>query len=102
MFQKLLRFFHNPQRNNQRILRHMNGLVRTINALEPQYMALSDQELSEKTAEFKQSLADGESLDNVLIPAFATVREASRRVLGMRPFDVQLYGGMALHQGMIA
>jgi preprotein translocase subunit SecA len=102
MFQKLLRFFHNPQRNNQRILRHMNGLVRDINALEPQYMALSDQELSEKTAEFKQRLADGESLDNVLIPAFATVREASRRVLGMRPFDVQLYGGMALHQGMIA
>jgi preprotein translocase subunit SecA len=102
MFQKLLRFFHNPQRNNQRILRHMNGLVRAINALEAQYMTLSDQELSEKTAEFKQRLADGESLDTVLIPAFATVREASRRVLGMRPFDVQLYGGMALHQGMIA
>ena len=102
MFQKLLRFFHNPQRNNQRILRHMDGLVRAINALESEYMALSDQELSEKTVEFKQRLADGDSLDNVLIPAFATVREASRRVLGMRPFDVQLYGGMALHQGMIA
>ena len=102
MFQKLLRFFHNPQRNNQRILRHMNGLVHAINALESEYMALSDHALSEKTAEFKQRLADGESLDAILIPAFATVREASRRVLGMRPFDVQLYGGMALHQGMIA
>ncbi|MBM3631852.1 MAG: preprotein translocase subunit SecA, partial [Alphaproteobacteria bacterium] len=102
MFQKLLRFFHDPQRNNQRILRHMNGLVRAINAMEPQYMALSDQELSEKTAEFKQALAEGKPLDSLLVPAFATVREASRRVLGMRPFDVQMYGGMALHQGMIA
>lgn len=102
MFQKLLRFFHNPQRNNQRILRHMDGLIRGINDLEEEYRGLSDEELAQKTQEFKEMHAQGKSLDSLLVPAFATVREAARRVLGMRPFDVQLRGGIALHQGMIA
>jgi preprotein translocase subunit SecA len=102
MFQKFLRFFNNPQRNNQRILRHMGGLISKINDLESEYRALSDEALAQKTLEFKGLYAQGETLDGLLVPAFAAVREASRRVLGMRPFDVQLQGGVALHQGMIA
>ncbi|MBP9541256.1 MAG: preprotein translocase subunit SecA, partial [Vitreoscilla sp.] len=73
-----------------------------INALEPQMQALSDEELQAKTAEFKQRLAEGSSLDALLVEAFAVCREAGSRVLGMRHFDVQLIGGMVLHQGKIA
>ncbi len=87
---------------NDRILKELQRKVRAINALEPELQALSDAALSAKTAEFKARVVAGASLDSLLIEAFAVVREASRRVLGMRHFDVQLIGGMVLHQGKIA
>jgi preprotein translocase subunit SecA len=87
---------------NERLLREMSKIVARINALEPDWQALDDAALRAKTAEFKQRVADGESLDKVLPEAFATVREAARRVLGLRHYDVQLVGGMVLHRGKIA
>ena len=86
---------------NERLVKQYAATVRTINAFEPQMQALSDQELAAKTPEFKQRVANGEALDNLLPEAFAVVREAGRRVLEMRHFDVQLIGGMALHNGKI-
>ncbi len=88
--------------SNERTLKRMQREVFAINALEPQFAALSDAELQGKTAEFRERLAKGESLDSLTHEAFATVREAAKRVLGMRHFDVQLIGGMTLHQGSIA
>ncbi|WP_265517876.1 preprotein translocase subunit SecA [Nitratireductor luteus] len=85
--------------------RRVNGLrprAEAVGALEPEMQALSDEALRAKTDEFRQQLADGKSIDDLLVPAFAVVREASRRVLGMRPFDVQLIGGMVLHEGSIS
>lgn len=76
--------------------------VAAINALEPKLQALSDEELKGRTAEFKAALAAGKTLDDILVPAFATVREAAKRTLGQRHFDVQLMGGMALHEGRIS
>lgn len=87
---------------NDRKLKTYLLRVERINALEPEYAALSDEALRQKTDFFKQQVADGVSLDALLEPAFATVREASRRVLGQRHFDVQLIGGMTLHDGRIA
>ena len=87
---------------NERLIKAMSKEVEKINALEPQIEALSDQELQAKTDEFRERLKQGESLDALLPEAFAVVREASRRVLGMRHFDVQMIGGMVLHQGKIA
>ncbi|MBS7327919.1 MAG: preprotein translocase subunit SecA [Oxalobacter sp.] len=87
---------------NSRLLKRYGKTVAQINALEPAMQALSDEDLKAKTPEFKQRLANGESLDNLLPEAFAVCREASRRVLKMRHFDVQLLGGMALHYGKIA
>ena len=87
---------------NQRILNRLSKKVSSINKLEKEMKSLSDSELSAKTEEFRKRLKDGESLDNLLVEAFAVVREASVRTLGMRPFDVQLIGGMVLHQGDIA
>ncbi len=87
---------------NDRFLRTLNKRVAEINALEPAMQALADGELRAKTAEFRQRFADGETLDALLPEAFAVVREAGRRTLGMRHFDVQLIGGMVLHQGRIA
>ncbi|RLQ23737.1 preprotein translocase subunit SecA [Seongchinamella sediminis] len=87
---------------NDRELKRMGKVVKKINALADDIKALSDAELAAKTAEFKQQLADGKSLDDILPEAFAVVREAGERVLGMRHFDVQLIGGMALHEGKIA
>jgi preprotein translocase subunit SecA len=87
---------------NERELKLMQPVVDKINGLESTFETLSDHELTAKTAEFKQRLVDGETLDDLLPEAFAVVREASRRVLGMRPFDVQLIGGIILHQGKIA
>jgi len=87
---------------NDRLVKQLGGIVRKINALEPQMQALSDAELQAKTPEFKQRIADGESLDKVLPEAFAVCREASVRVLGLRHYDVQLVGGMVLHMGKIA
>ena len=87
---------------NERLVKQYAATVRLINDLEPKMQALSDQGLADKTAEFKQRHANGESLDQLLPEAFAVVREAGRRVLEMRHFDVQLIGGMALHAGKIA
>ncbi len=87
---------------NERLIRQYAAKVRAINGLEPAMQALSDQALAAKTAEFKQRVANGESLDAILPEAFAVVREAGRRVMEMRHFDVQLIGGMALHDGKIA
>src|SRR5690606_32917436 len=87
---------------NDRLLRQYAHTVRAINALEPGIAALSDAELRAKTEEFKARYASGEPLDKLLPEAFAVVREAGKRALGMRHFDVQLMGGMALHQGKIA
>ena len=86
---------------NERLVKQYATTVRTINALEPQMQALSDQELAAKTPAFKQRVANGEALDDLLPEAFAVVREVGRRVLEMRHFDVQLIGGMALHNGKI-
>ena len=88
--------------HSSRELKKINPTVSKINALEPEFKALSDEELRGKTDIFKKRLADGETLDDILPEAFATVREASRRVLGMRHFDCQLVGGIVLHQGRIA
>lgn len=87
---------------NQRILTRLNKWVVAINALEPSYQALSDEVLRGKTVEFRQRLNQGETLNDLLVEAFAAVREASRRTLGLRHFDVQLLGGMVLHGGKIA
>ena len=87
---------------NDRLLKKMRRSVDRINALESQLAALSDDELRAKTALYRQRHADGESLDSLLPEAFATVREAGKRALGMRHFDVQLIGGIVLHEGRIA
>ncbi|MCR6663501.1 MAG: preprotein translocase subunit SecA [Luteimonas sp.] len=87
---------------NDRLVKQLGGIVKKINAFEPQMQALSDAELQAKTPEFKERIANGESLDKVLPEAFAVCREASVRVLGMRHYDVQLIGGMVLHMGKIA
>lgn len=87
---------------NDRLLRQFRSTLLRINALEPQIQALSDAALAAKTAQFRERFAQGETLDQMLPEAFAVVREASLRVLGMRHFDVQLIGGMALHHGKIA
>jgi preprotein translocase subunit SecA len=88
--------------SNERKVRGMRGRVLKINALEPQFEALSDTELRAKTDAFKAKLADGGTLDSILDEAFAVVREAAKRVLGQRHYDVQLVGGMVLHNGGIA
>jgi len=87
---------------NQRLLKKMNKTVEQINALEGDFESLDDAALAAKTEEFKQRIADGENADNLLPEAFAAVREASKRSLGLRHFDVQLIGGMVLHEGKIA
>ncbi|NLB13430.1 MAG: preprotein translocase subunit SecA, partial [Gammaproteobacteria bacterium] len=87
---------------NQRLLNQLKGSVARINALEEQMQALDDAQLQGKTAEFRARLEKGEKLDQLLPEAFATVREAARRVLGMRHYDEQLIGGMVLHMGKIA
>ncbi|GAB5379134.1 MAG: preprotein translocase subunit SecA [Aliiglaciecola sp.] len=87
---------------NDRLLKKLNKSVEQINAFEAEYEALSDEQLKGKTAEFKQRLNDGATLDDLLIEAFAVVREASKRVFEMRHFDVQMLGGQVLHQGKIS
>jgi preprotein translocase subunit SecA len=87
---------------NERRIRSYQSRVNAINAIEPEVSALSDEALRARTDEFKAQLAEGKSLDDVLVPAFATVREAAKRTLGQRHFDVQLIGGMILHEGKIA
>ena len=87
---------------NDRLVKRMRKTVDAINAHEAQLAALSDADLTAKTADFKARLAAGATLDSLLPEAFAVVREAGKRVLNMRHFDVQLIGGMVLHQGRIA
>ena len=87
---------------NQRYVKKLRKTVDEINALEPQLAALSDEALKARTAWFKERLAKGETLDDLLVEAFATVREAAKRTLGQRHFDVQLVGGIVLHRGQIA
>ncbi|RWF55097.1 MAG: preprotein translocase subunit SecA [Mesorhizobium sp.] len=88
--------------SNDRRIKSTRPRVEAINAMENEMRALSDAELTARTEKFRQDVANGATLDDLLVPAFATVREAARRVLGMRPFDVQLIGGMVLHNGGIA
>ena len=87
---------------SDRELKSIYPIADKIEALADEYKAMSDAELQAKTPEFKQRLANGETLDDILPEAFATVREASRRVLGLYPYRVQLVGGIVLHQGRIA
>src|SRR3954463_1467219 len=87
---------------NERQIKAYRPRVDEINALEKEMEALSDEALRARTAEFRQQLADGKTLDDVLVPAFATVREAAKRTIGQRHFDVQLIGGMILHEGKIS
>jgi preprotein translocase subunit SecA len=88
--------------SNDRRLRGYRPKVAAINALEPEIQKLSDAELAGQTIKFREAIAAGKTLNDLLVPAFATVREAARRVLGQRHFDVQLVGGMVLHEGAIA
>ncbi|GAB5506047.1 MAG: preprotein translocase subunit SecA [Rhizobiaceae bacterium] len=88
--------------SNDRRLKAMRPRIEAINALENEMEALSDADLAARTVKFREDLANGAKLDDLLVPAFATVREASRRALGMLPFDVQLIGGMVLHEGSIS
>ncbi|URN96123.1 MAG: preprotein translocase subunit SecA [Candidatus Pristimantibacillus lignocellulolyticus] len=87
---------------NEKEVKRLTKIVEQINEMEPQYLALSDEQLQAKTGEFQERVAKGEDLTDLLPEAFATVREASKRVLNMRHFDVQLLGGMVLHEGKIA
>src|ERR1700738_14283 len=87
---------------NERELKRLRPLVDEINLAEPSIASLSDEALRAKTVEFRERLAKGETLDDLLVEAFAVVREAGRRVLSMRHFDVQLIGGAVLHKGKIA
>src|ERR687898_2742756 len=87
---------------NERRLKSYRPKVAAINAMEAELAALSDEALRARTDAFKAELAAGRSLDDILVPAFATVREAAKRTLGQRHFDVQLIGGMVLHEGGIA
>jgi len=87
---------------NDRVLKRMRKTVKQVNSLEESFQSLSDAELRGKTDEFRARLDKGETLDSLLPEAFAAVREAARRALGLRHFDVQLIGGMALNEGKIA
>ena len=98
----MLQFIKNKLDPNAREIRRLSEMVKAINALEPEIESLSDVELRGKTDEFKERLARGGTLDDLLPEAFAVVREAARRTLNMRHFDVQLMGGIVLHEGRIA
>src|SRR5437870_9153955 len=87
---------------NDRLLKQYRKIVERINALEPQFEKLGDAELRGKTDEFRARITNGETVDDLLPEAFAVVREAGKRALRMRHFDVQLMGGIALHNGKIA
>lgn len=100
MFAPLLKKFFGSK--NERDVKRLGKVVVATNALESQIASLSDEQLRAKTEEFKQRVAQGESLDVLMPEAFAVVREAGKRVMGMRHFDVQLIGGAALHEGKIA
>ncbi|GJM00752.1 MAG: protein translocase subunit SecA [Methyloligella sp.] len=88
--------------SNERQIKAFSGRVEAINALEPEMIKLTDDELKARTEVFRQEVLDGKTLDDLLVPAFATVREAAKRALGQRHYDVQLIGGMVLHEGRIS
>ena len=88
--------------SNERFLKKFSPLIQEINDFEPEISSLKDQELQKKTTEFKERLSQGETLDDLLPEAFAVVREASKRAIGLRHFDTQMMGGIVLHQGKIA
>ena len=100
MYKRLLKLF--VKTRNDRDLKRWAPVVERITALEPKMQAIADADFPGKTAEFRERLAQGEDLDDLLPEAFALVREASLRTIGERHFDVQLLGGMALHEGKIA
>jgi preprotein translocase subunit SecA len=100
MLNRLVRLFAGDP--SKRTIDKYSTIVDQINSLEPQFEALSDEDLAAKTIEFRHRLAAGETLDDLLPAAFAAVREASKRYPGLRHYDVQLIGGMVLHQGTIA
>ena len=87
--------------SNDRYVKSLDKVVQKINAFEPEMEALSDDQLAAQTAKFRHQISGGATLDDILPEAFATVREASKRVLGMRHFDVQMIGGMVLHLSLI-
>ena len=87
---------------NEREIKKLRPLVEKISSLEPEVQKLSDAELAEKTGQFKKRLQDGETLDDILPEAFSVVREVAKRTVNMRHFDVQLIGGIVLHQGKIS
>src|SRR5262249_46588928 len=87
---------------NDRRIRGYQPRVQAINALEKELEKLSDDALRARTAQFRKELAEGKTLDDILVPAFATVREGAKRAIGQRHFDVQLIGGMILHEGRIS
>src|SRR5579884_1440976 len=87
---------------NEREVSRLQRTVERVNALEPQIAALSDEELAAKTPEFKERFERGQTLDELMAEAFAVVREAAKRTVGMRHFDVQLMGGQVLHEGKVA
>ncbi len=87
---------------NDRYIKSLEFLVEQINELEPELEALSNEALAARTVAFRKQLDEGTELDDLLVEAFATVREAAKRTLGQRHFDVQLMGGIVLHRGMIA
>ena len=96
IFQKVLRA------GEGKTLREFQTITAAVNDLEPEFETLSDEELKAKTTEFRERLARGTELDDIQVEAFATVREAAKRVLGQRPYDVQIVGAAALHRGMVA
>ena len=88
--------------HSQRELKRIDGLVDQIEALRPQMKEMSDEQLRAKTEEFKKRLAEGATLDDILVEAFAVVREGAWRAIGLEPYRVQLVGGIILHQGRVA
>ena len=86
---------------NDRLIKRLEPIVEQINQLEPELAQLSDEALRARTGEYRERLANGETLDDLLPEAFATVREAAKRTLGQRHYDVQMIGGIAMHRGMI-
>ena len=99
MLNKISNLFTN---SDEKVISKLQPIVDDINQLDPQMSKLSDQELADMTPQFKNRIEKGESLDDILIESFAVVREASKRTLNQRHYDVQLIGGIVLHQGKIA
>jgi len=97
-----MRLFKNIFNSEQKELKRLRTIVEKVNSLEESIKDLSNEELARKTTEFKNRLKNGESLNDILVEAFAVVREVARRTVGMRHFDVQIMGGVVLHEGKIA